>query len=330
MEDALTTTLVAGAAGFIGSHLVDRLLASGHRVVGLDDLSTGREAHLAGALRDPAFELVRADITRPLPPLPPVTRVYHLASAASPLDFEARALPILRAASEGTLRLLDLAEQQGARLILASSSEVYGEPDAHPQGEDTLGRLDPVGPRAVYSEAKRYAETLVTAWSRSRGTPVRIARLFNTYGPRMRPDDGRVVPAFATCALRGRPLPLHGDGSQTRSLCYVTDLVEGLVRLAESDLEGPCNLGRAEEIAIRDLGERICRVVGVPVAFERHPRPPGDPSRRCPDLARARTALGWQATTPLSQGLRATLAWLGETTGGDQIRNWTPPTTPTV
>jgi len=305
----LPHALVSGAAGFIGSHLVDRLLADGWSVVGVDDGSTGRFENLASAGRDARFDLVRADVTD-LPPLPGrFDRIWHLASPASPPEFDTRALAILAAGSVGTHALLALAERDRARFVLASSSEVYGEPFAHPQSEDTVGRLDPVHPRSVYAEAKRFAEATTAAWARGRGVDARIARFFNTYGPRMRPDDGRVVPTFVAKALTGEPLPVHGDGRQTRSMCYVDDLVEGLVRLGDSDVTEPCNLGRPDEIAMIDLARRVLALTGSSSPIEASPRPSGDPGRRCPDISRARAALGWDPRIGLDEGLARTIAW---------------------
>lgn len=311
----MSRALVSGAAGFIGSHLVDRLLADGWSVTGVDDGSTGRLENLGRAGRNPRFSEVHADVCS-LPDLPGrFDRIWHLASAASPPDFDARALAILAAGSEGTRALLERAHRDRARFVLVSSSEVYGEPLTHPQAEDTVGRLDPVHPRSVYAEAKRFAEATTAAWARSKGVDTRIARLFNTYGPRMRPDDGRVVPTFVARALSNEPIPVHGDGLQTRSMGYVDDVVEGLVRLSESDLTEPCNLGRPDEIAMIDLARRVVDLTGSTSRIESCPRPSGDPGRRCPDITRARTRLGWEPTIDLDDGLRRTIAWFRAGTG---------------
>ncbi len=304
----MPVALVAGAAGFIGSHLTDRLLATGWEVVAVDDLCTGDLRNLEAAQSTGGLRFVRADVADPLPALPRFDRVFHLASPASPVDFAPLALAIVRTASEGTRRLLERAALDGARFLLASSSEVYGEPLSHPQREDCDVRLDPTSPRAVYSESKRFAETTTMAWARSRGVDVRIARIFNTYGPRMRRDDGRVVPAFVAHALAGTPLPIHGDGAQTRSLCYVDDLVDGLLALMDSDLSDPCNLGRDDERSVLALALAVCEAAGVTPRLEHLSRPVDDPSRRRPDLTRARAALDWDAHTPLAIGLDRTVA----------------------
>ena len=299
--------LVAGAAGFVGSHLVDRLIAEGWEVFGVDDLSTGRLANLAHLAREPRFRFVEADVVEPVDVVGPLDWVLHLASAASPVRYASRGIATLRANAEGTRRLLDLARRTGASFLLASTSEVYGDPAVHPQPETYTGNVDPTAARSVYTEGKRYAETLATTYHRELGVPVRIARIFNTYGPRLDPEDGRVVSTFVVRALRDEPLPVHGDGRQTRSFQYVDDLVEGLRRLMASDYAGPVNLGSADECSIVELAELVLELTGSRSAIEPQPLPEGDPRRRQPDLTRARQLLGWRASVPLRTGLARTI-----------------------
>ena len=305
-------SLVSGGAGFIGSHLVDALLDAGDRVTVLDNMVTGKVGNLAHRIGDGALTVVEADIVAPLPRLPePVDRVYHLASPASPVDYGRHPVATLMVNSEGTRRLLDLAERDGARFLLASTSEVYGDPQVHPQPETYWGNVNPVGPRSCYDEGKRFAESL-TVWRGRGGRPdVRLARIFNTYGPRSNPGDGRVVPNFCVQALAGDPLTIYGDGRQTRSLCYVDDLVRGLVLLMETDgLAGAVvNLGSAQEVTVADLAKRIAAVAGTPARVIYQPLPEEDPTRRCPDIAKAERLLGWQPTVELDDGLERTLAF---------------------
>jgi dTDP-glucose 4,6-dehydratase len=303
--------LVAGAAGMIGSHLAEALLRRGDEVVCLDDLSTGRPATLEQLERQGATVVV-ADVCEPLPDIGRVDAVLHLASPASPRHFERLGLHILRAGSEGTLRLLDRARADGARFLLASTSEVYGEPLVHPQDESYRGSVSTTGPRACYDEAKRFAEAAATTYERQFGLEVRIARIFNTYGPRLHPDDGRVVTALLAQGLLGRPFTVHGDGSQTRCFCYVDDLVRGLVALLDSDVRGPVNLGSDVEHTIVELVDAVARVLGCDPVVERRPVPVDDPTRRRPSIERARRLLGWCPTVPLEEGLARTAAWLAE------------------
>ena len=296
----------------VGSHLTGRLLREGHDVIGLDNFLTGHPRHLATVMVHPRFELVRADIVDELPPLGPLDAIVNLASPASPVDFPVMPIEILRAGGEGSIRLLELAKDTGARYLLASTSEVYGEPTVHPQVEEYRGNVSCTGPRACYDEAKRFAEAAATSYQRHWGVQVRIARIFNTYGPRMRPDDGRVVSNFCVQALSGRPLTLHGDGSQTRSFCFVEDLVDGLLSLLGSEVDGPVNLGNDEEITVRGLAEEIAAIVGVDVVVEHRPVPDDDPSRRRPDLTKAAEQLAWRPLTPLSDGLRRTVEWFDQ------------------
>jgi dTDP-glucose 4,6-dehydratase len=298
---------VAGGAGFIGSHLTDRLLSDGHEVVVLDNFVTGRPRNLAHLDAHPRLTVLQADICRP-PEIPgPFDGVFNLASPASPNDFVPLSVEILLTGSTGTRALLDLARAKGARFLQASTSEVYGDPLVHPQREDYLGNVDPIGVRGVYDEAKRFGESLVMAYHRRHAMPTRIARIFNTYGPRMRPDDGRVIPNLINQALDGKPLTLYGGGRQTRSFCYVDDLVSGFLKLMESDEPLPVNLGNPVEITVAQLAEEIIELTGSPSRLEDRPLPPGDPKRRCPDITRARTRLGWQPIVERRDGLRRTI-----------------------
>ncbi len=297
--------VIAGGAGFVGSALVRRFLADGWQVVSLDDLCTGRAHNLEGV--PGPLEQVQADVSMPLDVQGPVDAVLHFASPASPPDYLARPVHTLRAGSLGTYNLLDLAERKGARFLLASTSEVYGDPLVHPQVESYWGNVNPIGPRSVYDEAKRFSEAATMAWHRERGLDTRIIRIFNTYGPRMRPDDGRVVPNFACQALRGEKLTIYGDGSQTRSFCYIDDLVEGIVRVLEHGDALPYNLGNPDEHTVNEFAQIIADLVGG-VEISREPLPTDDPKRRRPDITRARTELGWSPTTSLRDGLHATLA----------------------
>jgi len=299
--------LVTGGAGFLGSALSDRLVADGHEVVCLDNFSTGRRSNLAALARSDRFALVQADVVDALPVAGPFDRIYHLASPVTCSHHAARPIATLRAGAEGTRRCLDLAAECGAVFVLASTSEIYGEPLTHPQIETDPGRVNPIGPRSPYDEGKRFAEALAVAYGRERGAAVRIARIFNTYGPRMRPDDGRVIPTFVARALAGRPLPVFGDGACTRSFCYVSDMVDALVRLAESSYAGPVNLGNPEEVSVLDLASEIVALAASKSRIEFGPPLPDDPVRRRPDIALARRVLGWQPTTPRREGLRLTL-----------------------
>jgi dTDP-glucose 4,6-dehydratase len=298
-----------GGSGFLGSHLCDRLVERGDQVVCVDDFSTGRRSNVAQLSEDPAFTLVEADVSTSLPVDGPVTGVLHLASPASPPDYLARPLATLAAGSEGTRRGLELAERHGARFLLASTSEVYGDPEVHPQTEAYWGNVNPVGPRSVYDEAKRFAEALTMAHHRERGTSVGIARIFNTYGPRLRPDDGRVVSNFLFQALKGEPLTVYGDGSQTRSLCYVADEVDGLIALLDATITGPVNIGNPDEHTVLDLARTVIDLTGSGSTIVHLPLPLDDPTRRRPDISLARSALGWEPTTELKEGLARTAAF---------------------
>jgi dTDP-glucose 4,6-dehydratase len=299
--------VVTGAAGFVGSHLVDRLLADGLQVTGVDNFVTGHRrnlAHLAG--RD-GFRLLARDVIEPFEVDGKVDFVFHLASPASPVDYLRIPLETLKAGSFATHQCLELAARKGAVFLLASTSEVYGDPEIHPQREDYWGHVNPVGPRGCYDEAKRYAEAATMAYQRSRGLRTRIVRIFNTYGPRMRLDDGRVVPAFIGQALRGEPMTVFGDGSQTRSFCHVSDLVEGIWRLARADHGMPVNCGNPREMSIRQFAEAIAEIVGVELRIDPRPLPQDDPKIRRPDISLARELLGWEPRVSFEDGIRQTI-----------------------
>jgi dTDP-glucose 4,6-dehydratase len=304
--------VVTGGAGFLGSHLCDRLLAEGWEVVCVDSLLTGETGNLSQALAHPRFEFRRADVSLGLEVEGPVQAVLHFASPASPVDYQRHPIRTLRAGAFGTHHALELARRAGAVFLLASTSEVYGDPRVHPQPETYWGNVNPVGPRSIYDEAKRYAEAVAMAYHRAFGLPVRVARIFNTYGPRMRRDDGRAVPTFVAQALAGAPLTVHGEGTQTRSLCYVDDMVEALWRLLRSDHIGPMNLGNPEEVTVRELAEQVRDLARSrsPLTFVE--RPQDDPEVRRPDISLARRTLGWEPTISLREGLRRTIAWARE------------------
>ena len=307
--------MVLGGSGFLGSHLCDQLLARGDEVVCVDNFSTGRKANVAHLADHPGFELVEADISVGIPVEGAVTGVCNLASPASPPDYLALPLETLAVGSEGTRHGLELAGRHGARFLMASTSEVYGDPDVHPQSETYWGNVNPVGPRSVYDEAKRFSEALTMAYHRSRGTDVAIVRIFNTYGPRLRPDDGRVVSNFLLQAMRGEPLTVYGEGSQTRSLCYVEDEVRGLLALFDSDLTGPVNIGNPDEYTVIQLARTIIDLLGSTSSIEHRPLPTDDPTRRRPDITVARSALGWEPTTSLEDGLSRTATYLAQDAG---------------
>jgi dTDP-glucose 4,6-dehydratase len=291
----------------IGSCLSEKLVARGDEVVCVDNFVTGLRSNLASLEGRPGFTLVEADVCRPLPDLGEFDAVLHLASPASPRDFSTLSLEILDAGSAGTRNLLALATRSGARFLLASTSEVYGDPAVSPQPEGYWGHVNPVGFRSVYDEAKRFAEALTVAYARRTGTEVRIARIFNTYGPRARPDDGRVVGSFIGQALAGEPLTVAGDGSHTRSFCYVTDMVAGLLALLASTYQGPVNLGNPQEMTILELASAVLELTGSSSPLSFGPPPADDPRQRCPDIGLARAVLGWEPTVTLAAGLRATI-----------------------
>ncbi len=307
--------LITGGAGFIGSHLCDRLLADGHQVIAMDNLSTGSMdniAHLAGHER---FHFIKHDVTNYIFVEGPLDAVLHLASLPSPVDYLNLPIQTLKVGALGTHKTLGLALEKGARFLLASTSEVYGDPLVHPQHEDYWGNVNPVGPRGVYDESKRFAEALTMAYYRHHGVDTRIARIFNTYGPRMRADDGRVVPNFVCQALRGDPLTVYDDGSRTRSFCYVSDTVEGMVRLLHSGETTPVNLGNPDEMTILDFGHQVLELTGngVPIQFvtPTDARTKDDPKVRCPDIGKARRVLGWEPQVSLEEGLEQTIEYFG-------------------
>ncbi|MET8796511.1 UDP-glucuronic acid decarboxylase family protein [Nocardia sp. NPDC004568] len=306
--------LVTGGAGFVGSHLCEQLLDAGTSVVALDNFVTSEPDDIAGLVDRPGFALVRHDVTESFSGLGRFDVVFHLASAASPPDYLRLPIETLRAGSLGTDHALELAQRCGARFVLASTSEVYGDPGVHPQPEGYWGHVNPVGPRSVYDEAKRYAEALTMAYRRERGVDSGIARIFNTYGPRMRADDGRMVPTFIAQALAGAPLTVAGTGEQTRSLCYVEDTVRGLLALARSGHPGPVNIGNPRELSVRSLAEEIRAAAGSRSALEYIDGAIDDPQRRCPDISLARHALGWRPMVERSEGLRRTIDWFAERT----------------
>ncbi len=301
--------LVSGAAGFIGSHLCDRLLADGDTVVAVDNLITGSRRNLNHLQGQSRFRFLEFDVTRPLPIEGPFDQVWHLASLASPKEYLAHPLETLESGSTGTRNMLEVARRDGARFLVTSTSECYGDPLEHPQAETYWGNVNPVGMRSCYDESKRYAEALTMAWHRTRGVPTSIARIFNTYGPRMALNDGRVVPAFLDQALRGEPLTIFGDGTQTRSFCYVSDLVDGLVKLAASDEHYPVNLGNPIELTILEFAERIRRLMDADLEIVFRPLPDDDPKKRRPDITKARAILGWEPKVALEDGLRETVEY---------------------
>ena len=304
--------VVFGAAGFLGSHLVDRLLKHGCHVTGVDNLITGVARNLAHLEGDSRFDFVEHDVSRPFFVDEKLDGVLHLASPASPSAYLRTPVETLLAGGLGTHNSLGLARRHGARYLLASTSEVYGDPLVHPQREDYWGNVNPIGLRSSYDEAKRYAEALTFAYRRARGLDTVVARIFNTYGPRMRPDDGRVVSNFVVQALRGEPLTVYGDGTQTRSFCYVDDLVEGLFRLFRSELAGPVNVGNPSEITILELATAVQAETGSELALVNRPLPEDDPAKRCPDISLAKRDLGWSPRIDLREGIRKTVAHFRE------------------
>ena len=301
--------LITGVAGFLGSHLADRLLAGGYEVVGMDNFITGRPdniAHLSGHDR---FQFIRHDVTNYVFVPGALDGVFHFASPASPRDYLELPIQTLKVGSLGTHKVLGLALAKRARLLLASTSEVYGDPLVHPQPESYWGNVNPIGPRGVYDEAKRFAEALTMAYHRFHKVDTRIVRIFNTYGPRMRAYDGRVVSNFVVQALKGEPLTVYGDGSQTRSFCFVDDLIDGIVRLFERGEPAPTNIGNPVEFTVQDLAERVLRLTGSRSKIVREPLPVDDPKLRQPDITRARTLLGWEPQVPLEEGLRRTVEY---------------------
>jgi dTDP-glucose 4,6-dehydratase len=298
--------LVTGAAGFLGSHLTDRLLGEGHSVLGVDNLSTGDPENLAHLANEPRFRFEERNICLPFDS-GPVDYVFNMASPASPPEYLRLAIETLRAGSVGTENTLEIAQKYGAGHLHASTSECYGDPLQHPQTEEYWGHVNPVGPRSVYDEAKRYAEALVMAYHRSRGVNTHLVRIFNTYGPRLHPSDGRVISNFMMQALRGEPLTVYGDGNQTRSFCYVDDLIEGILRLSRSSEHLPVNIGNPNEFTILECAQAVLDATGSKSELRFEALPEDDPTRRCPDIAKARTLLGWEPRITLDEGLQRSL-----------------------
>jgi len=308
----MSRAIVTGGAGFIGSHLCEALLARGDDVLCLDNLSTGSEQNIAHLLPNPHFRFIQHDICKPLDIPEPAHWVLHLASPASPVDYARLPIQTLKVGSLGTHNALGIALRHGARFLLASTSEVYGDPEVHPQTEDYWGHVNPVGPRSCYDEAKRFAEALTVAYARAHSVNTCIVRIFNTFGPRMRLHDGRVVPAFIGQALAGEPFTVFGDGSQTRSFCYISDMVRGLLAALDSAESGPVNLGNPAEMTILDFASKIAQVAGVACKLEHRPLPQDDPRQRRPDITRAKKLLGWEPQISLDEGLAQTYLWFAE------------------
>jgi len=306
----MARAVITGGAGFLGSHLSDRLLAEGYDVVAVDNLVTGSEDNIAHLRDNPRFEYVKQDIIQPYTVAGPVDLVYHFASPASPVDYLELPLETLLVGSVGTHHTLDLARDKGARFLMASTSEVYGDPSIHPQPEEYFGNVNPNGTRSVYDEAKRYAEAVTFAYRRKFEMDAKIVRIFNTYGPRMRLKDGRVVPAFISQALRGEPLTVFGDGNQTRSFCYVSDLIDGIFKLSVSEQSGPINVGNPVERTMLEFASEILKATGSDSEVIHVPLPTADdPKQRRPDITKARTLLGWEPRIPLEEGLKDTIAY---------------------
>ena len=312
MKGASKRVLVTGGSGFIGSHLCDRLIAEGNDVLCVDNFYSSTRENVAHLLDHPRFELLRHDITFPL--YVEVDEIYHLACPASPIHYQRDPVQTTKTAVHGSINVLGLAKRTGARVLLTSTSEVYGDPLVHPQSEDYWGNVNPIGPRACYDEGKRAAETLFFDYWRQHDLEIKVVRLFNTYGPRMHPEDGRVVSNFVMSALTGNPITLYGDGSQTRSFCYVDDLIDGLVAMMNSDasITGPINLGNPGEFTVKELAEMIVEKIPTTSSMEIRPLPQDDPVRRQPDITRAKQQLGWEPTIPLDQGLDRTIAYFRE------------------
>lgn len=308
-NEAMERVLVTGGAGFLGSHLCDRLLAEGYRVTAMDNLITGTTENIAHNCKNPNFDFVKYDVTQYLYLEGKVDYVFHFASPASPIDYLQLPIQTLKVGSLGTHKTLGLAFSCGSKYLLASTSEVYGDPLIHPQSENYWGNVNPIGPRGVYDEAKRFAEALTMAYHRFHGVDTKIVRIFNTYGPRMRLYDGRVVPTFIRQALKGEPLTVYGDGSQTRSFCFVSDLIDGIYRLAVSDLHDPVNIGNPVEMTVLQFAELILKITGSKSEIIFEPLPKDDPKQRRPDISFAKDKLGWEPKVPVEEGLRMTIEY---------------------
>jgi len=310
-SSASPISVVTGGAGFLGSHLTDRLLAEGHRVVAVDNFLTGSTANIAHLAGNENYRLIRHDVSNFIFLPDDVDFIFHFASPASPIDYLEHPIPTLKVGSLGTHNALGLAKDKKAAFLLASTSECYGDPLVHPQREDYWGNVNPIGPRGVYDEAKRFAEAITMAYHRYHHVNTHIVRIFNTYGPRMRLRDGRVVPAFIGQALVGEPLTIFGDGSQTRSFCYCTDLIDGIFRLSQSAFHEPVNIGNPREMTIRQFAEEIIRLTGTTSKIEFRPLPEDDPKVRQPDIARAKSVLGWEPRVEFDEGIRKTIDYFG-------------------
>ncbi len=305
-------TLITGGAGFLGSHLCDRMLKEGHEVICMDNLLTGNMDNISHLIGNEKFKFIKHDVTEYIHVKGELDNILHFASPASPIDYLELPIQTLKVGSLGTHKALGLAKEKGARLLLASTSEVYGDPLIHPQTEDYFGNVSPIGPRGVYDEAKRFAEAITMAYQRFHGVETRIVRIFNTYGPRMRLNDGRVVPAFFSQALNGEPLTVFGDGSQTRSFCYVSDLVEGIYRLLMSDEPEPVNIGNPHEMTIMQFAVKTQEIVKTDLEIIQKPLPQDDPKVRQPDITKAKTILGWEPVVGLEEGLKATMDYFSK------------------
>jgi len=303
------TSVVTGGAGFLGSHLTDRLLAEGHRVIGIDNFITGSSANIEHLGGNTNYRFVEQDVTQYILIDEPVDFIFHFASPASPIDYLEHPIPTLKVGALGTHNTLGLAKAKKARFLLASTSECYGDPLVHPQTEDYWGNVNPIGPRGVYDEAKRFAEAMTMAYHRYHHVDTKIVRIFNTYGPRMRLRDGRVVPAFIGQALTGQPLTIFGDGSQTRSFCYVSDLIDGIYRLMMSNFHEPVNIGNPGEMTIKQFAEEILRITGSKSGIEYRPLPVDDPKVRQPDIGRAKKVLGWEPRVSFEEGIKTTIEY---------------------
>jgi UDP-glucuronate decarboxylase len=311
--------LVTGGAGFIGSHLIDRLMEQGHEVICLDNFYTGHKRNIAKWLGNPYFELIRHDVTEPI--RLEVDQIYHLACPASPVHYQYNPVKTIKTNVMGTMNMLGLAKRVKARFLLASTSEVYGDPEIHPQPEEYRGNVNTIGIRSCYDEGKRVAETLAFDYHRQNDVDIRVVRIFNTYGPRMLENDGRVVSNFIVQALRGQPLTIYGEGSQTRSFCYASDLVEGIMRLMNGDHIGPVNIGNPGEYTILELAQAVQQLVNPDAPLKYEPLPQDDPRRRKPDITKAQSWLGWEPTVPLMEGLKLTIEDFRSRMGEDAVQN---------